>query len=771
MNIKVIIRRKRLFGILLPLVIALSLATVGTVFADDGTAPQAAAEETADSGQGEETFSGTTAESGEESSAPEAADEATSDEQSDEDEEGSDTGGDTSTEDTQDAEEEGEEASDESSGETDAADSEEDEEQSSADEVDSEDEDSEEEEQASADEATTEEEGSEDEEQSSADEAASEEETDTETEEDQDVTVVDENGEEIDLESEESQETLSNADPYWYVGSTKYAVVKTGGTCPADADYCFESDTPITTALQYIDDNNVVPSNGLLYVEADSYTEDVTVDGSSGNGYLSSLKGIISTGSSSDTIITGTVSISNTTSGFTLSGFTIIGSLSMSDNSGTITLEDVTVESSSGAGISVTNHNGNVVVEQTASNNNATYGLYVDNTAGTGSVTISNSEFSVNLGGDGYAGLYVDTNGKITLDVVSASGNTASGAILLAAKGTTITASVFSANSIYGIYIDTTSTKNSVTISEVTIATNGYDGLYLFTGGSVKLADVTVYNNGHTSGDNGAYIDTTAGSKATVTVTDSSFNSNDLDGLYIKTLGSVTISGITVEGNTRGLTIHNDDGSGNVTISGKQLNSINNNSLIGLQIYSNGNVYLSYFEAENNGYGVIIQNNYEGSSGSVTIALAYKSDLEEFTNSVSNNTSGGLIIYSNGNIAISNLIATGNSEYGISLNNSFAAKARTVKLSNVDSYENTEDGILITSIGSVTLYMVNAYSNDLSGLEIDTSGGTGTIKIYAGKNSTLDFSGNGAYGIYIMSAGKITLSAIDASGNCLWFVY
>ena len=208
-----------------------------------------------------------------------------------------------------------------------------------------------------------------------------------------DLTVVDENGDEVDTTSESSAEIISSADPWWIVNGVKYAYVKTGGTCPSDATYCYESDTPISSALAYMDENGLIPSDGILHIEADSYTEDITVDGSSGYGNLSTLKGIVSSGTSSDTTITGTITISNTTSGFTLIGMTIIGQLEITGNIGTITLTDVTVESSSGTGITITNQNGAVTMDQVKADNNATNGMYVDNTAGNGAVTITNSEF------------------------------------------------------------------------------------------------------------------------------------------------------------------------------------------------------------------------------------------------------------------------------------------------------------------------------------------------------------------------------------------
>lgn len=762
-------KKRRMIGILLPLVLVASLLIVGTVFADDEIVPEtdaAVAEESVES-TSEETSPAETSDTQEEDAASEESEqEETADEPVvlEEDTDSTETTDEPVLSDEEEVDET-DEADEEQIDETEAAPG-----AGDAEEGDTEEETSTEEEQLPDEEEST------DPDEVVEDTEESEDLSDTTASlAEEDVTLVDENGETLDLASESSQETISSADPWWIVNGVKYAYVKTGGTCPADADYCYESDTPISSALEYMDTNDLVPSDGILHVESDSYTEDVTVDGSSGNGNLASLKGIVSEGSSSDTTITGTVTISNTTSGFTLSGFTIVGSLVASDNTGTLTLEDVTVESSTGTGISVTNQNGAVNVDQVAADSNAGYGMYVDNTASSkSSVTVTNSEFNHNTGGSDTSGLYIKTNGKIILEGVSASGNTGSGAILDAVRGTTITSGVFSNNDYSGIYIENSNTGNDVTLTDVQLDSNGYEGMYLLTAGSVTLENVTVYQNGSDNSDDGVYIDTTSG-KGAVTISDSTFNENSNYGAQIYTKGNVNLSGITADENTSGFLIDaciSSDGvcqgKGTVTISGKQLNSFNNNSDTGLTIYASRNVYLSYFVADGNANGIYISNDYSGSTGNVTIVLAYTPVLGDFINSVSNNTSSGLQIYSRGNISVEDLVVTGNGTSGsaaVVLDNDAAASAKYVIVKSIDVYGNSNTGLLINSVGNVTVYKVNAYGNTGNGLEIDTSGGSGRIKIYTSRSSTLDYSDNGNYGIYITSAGTVSLSSIDATGN------
>jgi len=599
-----------------------------------------------------------------------------------------------------------------------------------------------------------------------------------------DLTVVDENGDEVDTTSESGAEIITSADPWWIVNGVKYAYVKTGGTCPSDATYCYESDTPISSALAYMDDNDLVPSDGILHIDADSYTEDITVDGSSGNGYLSSLKGIVSSGTSSDTTITGTITISNTTNGFTLIGMTIIGQLEITGNIGTITLTDVTVEASSGTGITITDQNGAVTMDQVKAGNNSTYGMYVDNTAGNGAVTITNSEFSHNDDsnvGTNYSGLYINSNGVISLDGVTASANAGSGVQLTSAKSIVVENSVFSGNFTdsldedygYGLYINNVSTTATVTLENVQADENELSGIYVVTGGNIVLDSISTYGNGLDYDYDGVYLNNTSG-KGAVTVADSQFLSNGDDGLEVYSNKNISLDGIMAENNAGdGIYLDNCNydaasgtclGNGIVSISGNSVNSFNDNGGTGLYILSGSNVTLMNFTADGNYYGVYIKNDYTGKSGVVTIKQTYTSDLEDFTNSVSNNTSNGIQIYSKGNISIQDLTIANNGGNGAIMNNS-TGKAKSVSLRAVDAYTNGEDGLQVSTSGAVTLYSVNSYSNGANGLSILAGESNKTINFTGARSFTANYTDNGYYGIYIVSSGVVNLRGVDASGN------
>ena len=601
------------------------------------------------------------------------------------------------------------------------------------------------------------------------------------------ITMVDGDGEILDMASEATIDAVSSADPWWMVGSVKYAYIKTGGTCPTDTTpgvNCFESGTPISAALTYMDNNNLVPSDGILHIEPDSYTDSIYIDGSAGNGYLSKLKGLVSEGSSEDTELNGSVQVSNTMYGFTLSGFTINNYVTFDNNSGTLTLSDLDVNSTTSSGIYITNQNGAVKVDNVKSNNNKGYGMYVDNRAGVQSVTVTNSEFSHNedsVFGNFHEGLRIFTNGDITLNGVSACDNDGIGAQFSSNKGATIKNGVFNnnhsdpgyGNSGYGLKGSTT---NNLTLENVQADGNTNFGIEIFASGSVILNNVCAYSNGiGTNFYSGVYIRNTSGT-GTVTVNKGSYVENGGEGLEIYSHNNVSLNGITSLGNSQnGVYVDNCDlssgvclGTGSVTISGKLPNLFNENGYSGLYVLSGGAVSVSYFQADNNSHtGIYIENDYTGRSGNVTLNLSYVPPVGNWMNSASGNSHYGLYVESFGNILIDKCIADDDNAGGAILTNADAASAKSVTIKNSTlSSSAGGSGLKITSKGNVILTDVHANQNSHGyGVDINNSTGTGNISITGTKSTICDFSHNGLMGLRLYSAGTITLKNIMATNN------
>jgi hypothetical protein len=604
------------------------------------------------------------------------------------------------------------------------------------------------------------------------------------------IVVQNEQGETLDMASQEGQEVISSADPWWMVGTLKYAFIKIGGTCPADAFYCGTSTEPIGAALAYMDANALVPSDGILYVEADTYTENVTINGLYGNGYLANLKGLVSEGTSENTFINGNISISNTLSGFTLSGFTIDGYVSLRFNTGTLNLSDLDVSSSTSYGIYIGDQNGAVNVQNVKSNNNIRQGLYLDNTAGSGGVTVTNSEFSHNdsgTPGSFYSGVEIYSNGLVTFNGVSASDNYGNGAKISSAKGMTIKNSVFSDNytalSVLnygnGLYFNETTPNNHILLENVYADNNDIYGIYLINAGTVTLKNVSADANGLIDDYNGIYIKNNAGT-GTVTIYNTTSSNNGGSGLEIASHRNILINGITtLDNGLFGVYLDNChyvsdtggcQGNGSVTISGNLTNISNNNGSggngSGFAIHSSGNVILSNFQAEGNIDGVSIANAYTGCSGTVTLNVTYVPPAGDWMNISSGNSHYGIYIHSYGNITVDKCVAEHNGYAGADINNDTGPAIKTITIKNSSFSMNARTGLTVSSKGNITLQDVDAHDNvSVRGIITNVGSGTGNIRIIGTKNNICDLSGNGQAGIYLNWGGTVTLINIDASGN------
>ena len=144
------------------------------------------------------------------------------------------------------------------------------------------------------------------------------------------------------------------------------------------------------------------------------------------------------------------------------------------------------------------------------------------------------------------------------------------------------------------------------------------------------------------------------------------FSSNRDYGLEIDFKGEVTLENITADGNQTqdGVNIYNNPaGARDVTLTGTLsfTNNGNGDGDDGLYIGSRGNVTLADVIATGNrDEGVEINNTSSSASANVTISG---------TNDFSNNSRGGLIIRSDGNIRLNNVTADNGGGDGVNIEN------------------------------------------------------------------------------------------------------
>jgi hypothetical protein len=231
---------------------------------------------------------------------------------------------------------------------------------------------------------------------------------------------------------------------------------------------------------------------------------------------------------------------------------------------------------------------GEIELDDVTADGNGDNGAYLDNTNGSGNITVENSQFNDNGDDDNEHGLWIESNGDVSLDDVTASNNYYAGASL-------------------GSYDYDSLIGGNVFISYSTFNQNGvngnWDGLDVFAGGNVTLDNVTASENGYA----GAWLGGTYNDipiSGTVTILDSTFNDNDDQGVYIDSVGNIFIDPSSFNNNgDYGIEAYSD---GNITILDA---TVNGNGEDGAYLDTNGNARIcnSTFDT-NNGFGIDASN-------------------------------------------------------------------------------------------------------------------------------------------------------------------
>lgn len=175
-----------------------------------------------------------------------------------------------------------------------------------------------------------------------------------------------------------------------------------------------------------------------------------------------------------------------------------------------------------------------------------------------------------------------------------------------------------------------------------------------------------------------------------------------------------------------------------------------------LAITTTGNVKLSNVDAtENPSNGVLIDN--RSGSGAVIV------DTGNFSN---NGTSvfGGLGIYvlSKGPISVNDVTANANGWAGAMLFNDNIGAQGGIILTGTNVFNgNIQDGLMLSSTGSINVSNTTADANGLTGAYMDNAFGLEDVT-FAGVNQ---FNNNVGSGLYVYSDGVITVNNVTASGN------
>ncbi len=607
-----------------------------------------------------------------------------------------------------------------------------------------------------------------------------------------DLALSDESGAAVDMASAESAEAIKSPDPYYKVGKTYYRFFESANGCDAypgekAAGTCFDGEAnPIQAAIDNVP-NSGLPTDRKIYVETGTYNGGAAFNALATPilGQLNGLIGVYDPDTETRPIINGDVVLDQNVGGFTLSGFTINGYFGSYDGTGTLVLDDLDVTYTTGDGVYISHHDGNVQINNTNSSGNQQRGAYVDNgdPGNNFSVTIKNSYFDENgIPFGNVNSLEIITLGKVALENVSASRNRGSGIRLdTDFSGLTIKNAVLASNTPnpngtgygYALY-SVSSKKANITLDMVMAGGNSenIETIYLDTTGSVTGKNIASHHNE----GSGMYI-TNTGGNGSVKISESKFTENNNgSGLVIRSNGIVNLSSIDATNNgTNGIDIQT---SNSVTISSQKglgltgANDFGGNSGTGLNVIASKAITLSNFVSNNNGGTGVYLNNQAGTSGITIKKTLPTSQYYTFYNTTHNNGADGLNILSNGAIRVDYLLAESNTDDGFDIRNFASTKTPGIKVLYTEAHENGAFGMYFESNGSIALTNSSANKNGTSisrdGAYFQTlNGKSGGVTITGTKDYVCTFDENSRRGLNMDVLGNISLKNITANGNSL----
>jgi len=394
---------------------------------------------------------------------------------------------------------------------------------------------------------------------------------------------------------------------------------------------------------------------------------------------------------------------------------------------------------------------GQVMFKGVEAQRNTGYGVYIDNTfnSGTGDVkiiTTSKDGTGLVAKSNTREGLYVITNGNITIMSSTISSNGSDGAYL------------------YNLDND----GKSVTLTNVDFDDNANNGVTIQTTGSIT------WNSGGASGNLAGYganlTNNTASTYQSVKISSADFGDNYSYGLNVSSRGAITLNIVGASNNRNSYGVYLDNcqldsglctGSGDIYIRGwLQTDGFSNNAICGIQAYSNGNITLINTIADNNGQdGLYLTNDYDSSTGSITI----KTTAKNIYNGISSNGNNGLSATTNGKIYLSNLSAHNNTNYGIYVSNETALSDLAVTLLRIESGDNGVYGVKVVTKGAIYLNHAEDSGYEIVGIYLDNTAST------TGQGVTIydtEVNGNSSgTGLYVTSTGDIDLITVSATNN------
>ncbi len=410
---------------------------------------------------------------------------------------------------------------------------------------------------------------------------------------DTDIAVVNADGSLEPLVTQAASDAIASSDPIWCPSTA---------TGPTDLA-CTPAQATITALVGYLGSNAATYSgDGTIYFTTNYSTNDVYLSGSDANlSALHALSIVGNTGAGAAANLTVpvfingwqyNVAVSNLnidlrSFGYSSTGLDVTGT-------GSIAVINVNVTGSDFEGAYLDNDlgSGNVNVANSSFTNNSSTGLYV---ISDGPVMLNNVNASNNTSGDGAV---VYHGGAVFQNSVDPSSNTSENAVVQSPGSSVAVAnSTFNNNAYYGLYVN-----NDTSPILESPATDGF----LVSSGDIVVANVTASGNQY-----GAVLEAGVGD---ITVTNSTFNNNISpdpayygDGLGLEALtlqGNIYLDGVTATGNDVGAQAASLQGNVDITDS-----TFSSNNFDGLEAGTmDGSLTLTDVNANWNGNPDVVRN-------------------------------------------------------------------------------------------------------------------------------------------------------------------
>ncbi len=398
-------------------------------------------------------------------------------------------------------------------------------------------------------------------------------------------------------------------------------------------------------------------------------------------------------------------------------------------NTGTpaVTLTNVNTFENGGNGLEIYS-NGAVIIKTSSSGGSGGFGYYIDNSAGTGSVTLT----SIDVNRTVNHGISVRSQGIVTLTNVRQQESGDIG-IWIDTSGAVIFNKVEARrNANYGAYVTTdgtfTTIKPALGQGYNTFEDNGLTGLYVTADGKITLAQVRAHNNGRRDNEGtivsyayGVFLDNTTNGPpgtAPITLTNVETHWNTMNGLQITTTSAATLTGVRAEGNNDfGIQLLQEPGPILAPVITLTDITTNNNGWDGLYVNVLGNIIVNKLNSVGNGAtGINLLNNT--GLGTVTVLNTKGANFVGFNGGV------GLNISSNRAISVTGVEALGNTQDGVAIWNDTTSVPSAVTMNSLILRNNGWSGLSVHSLGVVTVNNSWSVSNGQDGMLLVTYANT-----------------------------------------------